>query len=338
MAASLDLGERNYGPDVVILRGFAYLMVALLAVFLINSYLTFWLDWPGASLPTDDSSLGFAQLLLYIVAIAGAGYYAKENQNNLLRADAERLAAAAAYVVRGAFFAVLLVGIADIVISFLRVEELLAGFVGETMANDLGKSNYRGLYVHYPLILISYIIAIFSRTLGFTWLAFMVVLAEFMIVISRFVFSYEQAFMGDLVRFWYASLFLFAAAHTLIEEGHVRVDVLYTGFSHEGKARANIAGCMLLGLPVCWTILLMGMAGKGSSIVSPLTSYEISQSGFGMYTKYLMAGFLLIFATSMILQFSSYLLGALAELKAEPGGGETHEDDGFGETSLHDIV
>jgi len=39
-----------------------------------------------------------------------------------------------------------------------------------------------------------------------------------MIVISRFIFSYEQAFMADLVRFWYGALFLFASAYTLLED------------------------------------------------------------------------------------------------------------------------
>ena len=56
------------------------------------------------------------------------------------------------------------------------------------------------------------------------------VAAELLIVISRFIFSYEQAFMADLVRFWYGALFLFASAYTLLEEGHVRVDVLYAAF------------------------------------------------------------------------------------------------------------
>ncbi len=46
------------------------------------------------------------------------------------------------------------------------------------------------------------------------WLAFLVVIAEFLIVIARFIYGYEQTFMGDLVRFWYAALFLFASAYT----------------------------------------------------------------------------------------------------------------------------
>jgi len=42
--------------------------------------------------------------------------------------------------------------------------------------------------------------------------------------------------MSDLVRFWYGGLFLFASYYTLMKEGHVRVDVLYTNFSGKNKA------------------------------------------------------------------------------------------------------
>ena len=66
--------------------------------------------------------------------------------------------------------------------------------------------------------MLSCVIAVFNRSLGFIWLTLLVVLAEFQIVISRFVFSYEQPFMGDLVRFWYAALFLFAPVASLEQE------------------------------------------------------------------------------------------------------------------------
>ena len=41
--------------------------------------------------------------------------------------------------------------------------------------------------------------------------------------------------MGDLVRYWYAGLFLFASAYTLYEDGHVRVDILYQGLKEKTK-------------------------------------------------------------------------------------------------------
>ncbi|RLB92286.1 MAG: hypothetical protein DRH26_06585, partial [Deltaproteobacteria bacterium] len=156
-------------------------------------------------------------------------------------------------------------------------------------------------------------------SLGFTWLAFLVVLAEFQIVISRFVFSYEQPFMGDLVRFWYAALFLFASAYTLVHDGHVRVDVLYSRFSKRRKAWTNTVGTLLLGLPLGWVIIAIGMRDKTSCINSPLYSFEISQSGYGLYVKYIMVGFLVVYAVSMVVQFSSYLLEKVADLCHEPG-------------------
>ena len=90
-----------------------------------------------------------------------------------------------------------------------------------------------------PLIALGFLTSFFTRTLGFTWLALLIVAAELGIVISRFIFSYEQAFMGDLVRFWYAALFLFASAYTLLDEGHVRVDVFYAGLPQADEGRGQ---------------------------------------------------------------------------------------------------
>ena len=213
------------------------------------------------------------------------------------------------------------------VISFLRVEGILAPVVGESLAKDLGRSSFRGDYVHYPLMGLSLVIAYFTRSLGFIWLALLIVLAEFQIVISRFVFSYEQAFMGDLVRFWYGALFLFASAYTLIEEGHVRVDILYTGFSERGKAWTNAIGSVVLGVPLCWVVLTRGMDGKANLINAPLLAYEVTQSGFGMYVKYLMAGFLIVYALSMLAVFVSSFLSSAAVLLREATPPPAHGHD-----------
>jgi len=206
------------------------------------------------------------------------------------------------------------VGIVDTTISALRIENALAGFIGTDLDSKLGQAKFRALYVHYPLLAVSAIIAAVTRNLSMIWLAFLVVLAEFSIVITRFIFSYEQAYMGDLVRFWYAALFLFASAYTLIEEGHVRVDVLYAGMGVRAKAWVNTFGSLLLGIPLCFTILILGMESRQSSLSSPIINFEISQSAYGLFVKYLMAGFLIIFAVSMAMQFISYFMRSSAIL------------------------
>lgn len=334
------------GRGALAARAFAGAVVAVTLVFLFNNHLTYWVDWPGvpvflshqgwlgsASLQSPlhggAIALGWLQFLSYPGAIIAVIALVMLTPSRALRADAEVLSALAAYIVRAAFWAVLIVGIADVAISFLRVEGFLEAWVGAELTTQLGRPSYRGTYVHWPLIVVSFVVAFFVRGLGFTWLALLVVVAEFQIVISRFVFSYEQGFMGDLVRFWYAALFLFASAHALIDDGHVRVDVLYAHFSQRGKAWTNALGSVLLGIPLCWVILTQGMWSKGSSLNSPLLSFEISQSGFGMYTKYMMAGFLVVFALSMTVQFAGYFLHAAADLRGEPGHKEGHGEVGL---------
>ncbi|MFT5707755.1 MAG: TRAP-type mannitol/chloroaromatic compound transport system permease small subunit [Oceanospirillaceae bacterium] len=310
-------------------------IVSITLVFLFNVYLTYWLKWPSmleylsqlqwfglqaprTALTEQAMQLGWWQTLSYIGAIMFVASFIALTPRRQLRADAQTLSAFARYIIRASFWAVFLVGLVDMAISFLRVEDLLHYFLDTESINSLGRPIERGANIHYPLMGLAMVIALFTRSLGFTWLALLVVIAEFKIVLLSFIFSYEQAFMGDLVRFWYAALFLFASSHTLVADGHVRVDVLYAGFTKKTKAWSNTLGLLLLGIPLCWVILTMGMWGKGNSINSPLISFEISQSGYGLYIKYMMVGYLVIFSLSMMVQFCSYLLSNIAELRNEP--------------------
>jgi TRAP-type mannitol/chloroaromatic compound transport system permease small subunit len=305
-------------------------------VFIVNNVLIFWFGWPGSNnlfadmgwfalepprnpLAANVAALGWVQVAFYALPVAAIAYLVVRSDTPSLKSDAERMTALAAYIIRVAFWAVLFIGIIDAAISFLRVENLLPDVVGAELAKDLGRATFRGAYVHYPLIIVAVFVGWFVRSLGFTWLALLIVVAELLIVILRFIYSYEQAFLGDLVRFWYAGLFLFASAYTLIQEEHVRVDILFTNFSPRGKAWSNVIGTLLFGIPVCWIILTRGMWDKTSSINAPLLSYEVTQAGFGMYVKYLMAGFLLVYALSMLIQFCGYFLGnAGVLLEGEP--------------------
>jgi TRAP-type mannitol/chloroaromatic compound transport system permease small subunit len=311
-------------------RIFGWFMLAAMAAFLANTVLTFWFGLPGAGSlfgwhsNGDPNAWMWLQVAIYVLAPAAACLHVLRTPGRSLRADAKAISDANAFFIRAAFWVVLLVGLADTVVSFLRVEGYLPGLVGDEIALDLGRSQFRAHYIHIPIMLIGIVIGAFTRTLGFIWLALLVVMAELLIVFSRFIFSYEQAFMADLVRFWYAALFLFASAYTLLEDGHVRVDVIYANFRRQTRGRVNSVGSILLGMTLCWTILLIGMWGKSSVINAPLLVYETTQTGFGMYVKYFMAGFLGVFAVSMMLQFISSLFDAVADMRNDPGGKPDH--------------
>lgn len=310
-----------------------YTLFASIWLFLLTRFFTFWLDWPtvgqgfsaifgsteAAELSAEQSGgwRHFAQFGLFIVMAIAVFVIALLAKQRQLYADAVYFSAVSAYIVRAAFWSVFLIGFADAAISLARIEGWLVSWVGTETTEALGRAQYRGVYVHYPLIGFAMLIAFFQRSVSFVWLSLLVILAEFAIVIARFVFSYEQTFMGDLVRFWYAALFLFASAFTLLNDSHVRVDVLFANFSRRAKARINAYGSLLLGLPVCGVILWLGMATKQSSLLSPVLNFEISQSGYGMYVKYLMSLFLVVFAVTMAIQFISYFFAGLSILRNE---------------------
>ncbi len=291
----------------ILIRIFSYSILALTFIFLINNVLTVWFDWPGVkklfshyelfgfkklNKPLEGLAinLSYIQFLFYFLSFIAVIIFVLKSLNQTLQTDSEILKKITAYVIRSSFWAVLIVGVVDFLISFMVVEKLVEPIFGEQVKINLVKPAFRITYIHFPLILASFIIGYFNKSVGFIWLAVLVVGSEFLIVISRFIFQYEQAFQGDLVRFWYAALYLFASAYALIHEGHVRVDVLYANFSERKKAWTNAIGSLVLGIPLCLIVIFLGMGGKASIINGPVISFEITQQGSnGLYLLYLMA-------------------------------------------------
>ena len=315
---------------------------AILAfVFVINNFLIFGIDAPGVintlrlgdvfGVDSPRQGYNISQILLGIVqttvVAAGVAYAVWRGlKSGNLRIDANWMDEMSAYIVRLSFWAVLLVGIADAVLSFLRVEGFHTVLFGEAGGAAIALPSERGLFVHIPLVVLSGIIALKEKSVSLVWLTLLVVIAEFLIVVARFIYGYEQTFMGDLVRFWYAALFLFASAYTLKEDAHVRVDVFYASFKRRIRSILNVIGTVFFGIPLCWLILMRGLWGKSSLINSPMLNFETSMSGFGMYVKYLMAAFLIVFALSMLFQFTAYLFNSLADIEENVADDDSAEE------------
>ena len=158
---------------------FSALRVASLAsaflalVFVINNFLIFGIDAPGVIntlrigdiFGVDRPKQGYSvsQIVLGIFQTAVVGVviaYAiwRGLKPNNLRIDANWMDDMSAYIVRLAFWAVLLVGIADAVLSFLRVEGFHTVLFGEAGGALIALPSERGLFVHIPLIFLSGII------------------------------------------------------------------------------------------------------------------------------------------------------------------------------------
>lgn len=302
--------------NFLINRFLGWFFVTTLVAFMINNILNLAFDIPFAiNFFTELDYLSIVSISIYIIAFGLSLFIAIKNLNKSYVWDADLLHRFNLYFIRSCFWSVFLIGSIDVIIAFMRVEEVSNMIFNDDLVRALKKPSFVCTFIHIPLVFISFIIGYFSKTLGFTWLALMIVCAELIIVITRFVFSYEQSFMGDLVRYWYAALFLFASAYTLFEDGHVRVDVFYTNLKDKTKSFVNAAGSIFLGISTCIAILFVGFNGKQSIINSPILNFEITQTGsVGMFVKYQLAAFLGVFAISMLVQFVSYYFSSLSKM------------------------
>ena len=297
-------------------RFLGWFFINMLIAFMINNFLNLAYKIPFAiELITKNELLSLLPILIYLIAFGLSLFISYINLDKSYKWDSDLLHRFNLYFIRSCFWSVLLIGSIDVVIAFMRVEEVSNMLFDDYLVRALKKPSFVCTFIHIPLVFVSFVIGYFSKTLGFTWLALMIVCAELFIVITRFVFSYEQSFMGDLVRYWYAALFLFASAYTLFEDGHVRVDVFYANLKSKTKSIVNAAGSILLGISTCIAILFVGFNGKQSIINSPILNFEITQTGsIGMFVKYQLAAFLGVFAISMLIQFISYYFSSLSKM------------------------
>lgn len=82
------------------------------------------------------------------------------------------------------------------------------------------------------------------------WLMLPMVLVTFIVVTLRYVFDLGWIWMQESVVWMHAAVFMLAAAYTLRRDEHVRVDIFYRGLDPRRRALVNIAGSLLLLMPV----------------------------------------------------------------------------------------
>jgi TRAP-type mannitol/chloroaromatic compound transport system permease small subunit len=89
------------------------------------------------------------------------------------------------------------------------------------------------------------------------WLAVLLVLVQFAVVLLRYGFSTSLIQMQEGVIYLHATLFMLAIAYTMLHEGHVRVDILHAKWSPRRRAAVDLAGILLAVIPfallVLWT-------------------------------------------------------------------------------------
>jgi TRAP-type mannitol/chloroaromatic compound transport system permease small subunit len=133
---------------------------------------------------------------------------------------------------------------------------------------------------------------------GVSWLALVIVLGQFALVVARYVFDFGSIWLTETVMYAHAALFMLAAAWTLRIGGHVRVDVFYAEATPRTRAKVDLAGALLLLLP--FALVLIGLsvpyAARSWAVL------ERSQEASGLPLVFLLKTIIPLFAALMMLQ------------------------------------
>jgi TRAP-type mannitol/chloroaromatic compound transport system permease small subunit len=133
---------------------------------------------------------------------------------------------------------------------------------------------------------------------GAAWCCLFIVLAEFAVVVMRYVFSIGSIRLQESVLYAHAALFMLAAAWTLQTDGHVRVDVFYAQAAPRTKALIDLFGTVVFLLPV--TILIGALSLP--YVARSWTILEGSQEASGLPFVYLLKTLIPLFAFLLGLQ------------------------------------
>jgi TRAP-type mannitol/chloroaromatic compound transport system permease small subunit len=138
--------------------------------------------------------------------------------------------------------------------------------------------------------------AAIGRTVA--WLCLLVVLVQFAVVLMRYTFGLGSIWLSESIIYGHATLFMLAAAWTLRDGGHVRVDIFYADASPRQRAWIDFAGALLLLLPFMLVLLWFSLPYVGRSWAILETSRETS----GLPAVFLLKTLIPLFAGMMALQ------------------------------------
>ena len=130
------------------------------------------------------------------------------------------------------------------------------------------------------------------------WLCVAVVGLQFAVVVLRYLFGTGSIRLQEAIVYSASAMFLLVAAWTLKQEGHVRVDILYTAASPRRKAIVDLCGAVLLLIPFAAAILYFSWPYVARS----WAIMEGSREAGGLPLVFALKTLIPVFAAMLILQ------------------------------------
>jgi len=154
-----------------------------------------------------------------------------------------------------------------------------------------------------------------NRKVGLTvrWLALFMVLAQFAIVLLRYVFGVSFIWANESVLYMHSALFMLGAGYTLLVDEHVRVDIFYAKATPRAKALIDVFGNLFLLMPAMGALLIYSWP----SVRNSWAVMEGPVSVGGIPASFLLKSLIPAFCVLVIIQALACLIRDLVRLAEE---------------------
>jgi len=130
------------------------------------------------------------------------------------------------------------------------------------------------------------------------WCGLAMVVVQVVVVLMRYVLGVGSIWLSEAIVYAHATLFMGAAAWTLQQGGHVRVDIFYADAPPRRRAVVDLLGALVLLLPFCGVLAWFALPYVGRS----WTILERSREASGLPLVFLLKTLIPVFAALLGLQ------------------------------------
>jgi TRAP-type mannitol/chloroaromatic compound transport system permease small subunit len=139
-------------------------------------------------------------------------------------------------------------------------------------------------------------IAMLGRTVS--WLTLLMTLLAFGIVVLRYGFNLGWIWLQESVTYLHALVFMVAAAWAFQTDDHVRVDIFYRGRSERYRNWVDLVGTLVLLVPLCLFLLVIGW----DYVAASWANRESSREADGLPLVWLLKSLILVLPALLLLQ------------------------------------
>lgn len=148
------------------------------------------------------------------------------------------------------------------------------------------------------------------------WLLLVMMVIVNLVVVLRYGFSQGSVILQESVQYLHATVLMLGFACTLRQDGHVRVDLLYTKFSETRRAVINLLGHLLFLMP---TALVIGL-GSLDYVAASWAIQERSPEADGLPIIFLLKTLIPLSAGLLLVQGLVSCVQTIALLRKLKGG------------------